>query len=214
MANIQNRFRNKFVFMQLIRQVIPPALLNLSRNIIFSLKARRYSVKNPDVSIPSDVQRTVEHLAVKHRLVQTRYFSKREEWSNESLYASGYNSADPVPDFLFPWHAPFLEFMKDKPRSSEILDICCGIPTLLLQLKVMGFDRLSGTDDETFQPRIVRAAEAFSRTFDLNATIHNIRTGYPLDYRLINKKFDVISQFGAATYTYLTLIDPILKLGG
>lgn len=116
--------------------------------------------------------------------------------------------------FCFHGTRLILILSKASPVLTKILDISCGIPTLLLQLKRLGFTNLSGADDDHFQPRIVQAAKAFSEIFNLNATFYDIRTGYPRKYRAIDKQFDVISQFGAATYTILTLIDPILKPGG
>lgn len=160
----------------------------------------------------------VGYIAYKYGLEQASYYAKQGEWDNQMLL-EGRSLSIPTPESLFPWHGPALAEMEllPKGKSARVLDICCGIPTFLEALNLSGFTELFGTEDNSFMPNVVEAAREYVSISNINAKIYDVRTGYAGDYRNIlktEKPFDVITNFGVATYIYFPLIYDLLAERG
>ncbi len=156
------------------------------------------------------------YIAYKYGLEQAAYFAKKGEWDNKVLVA-GKNLPLPESDCLSPWHVPALAEIHALPKSKRILDICCGIPTFLEALHIAGFTELFGTEDNSFMPGVVEAAQEYCDISGMKARVFNVRTGYTGDYRNILKTeqpFDVVTNFGVATYLYFPMIYDLLNAGG
>ena len=169
--------------------------------------------RTADLMFPSIQTRLdrVGYIAYKYGLEQASYFAKQGEWDNR-LLLEGKNLPIPTPEHLSPWHAPALAEIALLPKSTRIIDLCCGIPTFLEALHLSGFTELFGTEDNSFMPNVVEAAKEYVNICNMNAGIFNVRTGYAGDYRNIlksEKPFDVVTNFGVATYLYFPYIKRI-----
>ena len=193
-----------------LKSILPPVVYNALLRFRLERSARRMF---PD---EGSLQDRVGYVAYKYCLEQAAYFAKQGEWDNRVL-AAGQDLALPVPDWLFPWHAPALKEIEGLSRDVRILDICCGIPTFLEALYKLGFTKLHGTDDNSFMPLVVDAAREYCQISGVPARIFDVRTSYAGDYREILKTeapFDVITNFGVATVLYFPIVSELMAEGG
>ncbi|NQV76904.1 MAG: hypothetical protein HQ490_00935 [Lutibacter sp.] len=181
------------------------------------LRPLKHYLKAQFLSKNESIIYKIKYVSTIYNLDQKMYFIKSGEWSYENMqewYGIENDDYDKLPDYLYPWHIPAIEFLSDLNKDISILDLNTGIPTFPYYLSTLGFNNLNGCDNSKFQSNILKAAKLFAKKVNLNINLIELDPGYYGDYIKIGKKFDVITNFGVVTYFFLPLVYPILKDNG